>query len=152
MSVFLLPLYYMVTKLSEEKESKAREGMKMMGLNDKTYFAAWFVFMLILISVMSMTLVVCSSYKIFRNSNLCLVFAMSLLYGMTLYGVSFCVVSFLPTKKSSATMASLLHILSFYVAFAFRGPAWGNSFKLALSIIPNCALLFSVEHLFHCEL
>ena len=30
MCIYLLPLYYMVTKLSEEKESKAREGMKMM--------------------------------------------------------------------------------------------------------------------------
>ena len=34
MCVFLLPLYYMVSRLAEEKESKAREGMKMMGLRD----------------------------------------------------------------------------------------------------------------------
>ena len=27
MCTFLLPLYYMVTKLAEEKESRAREGM-----------------------------------------------------------------------------------------------------------------------------
>ena len=61
MCIFLLPLYYMVTKLSEEKESKAREGMKMMGLNDKTYFTAWAIFMLGVISIMSGLLVV-SSY------------------------------------------------------------------------------------------
>lgn len=40
MCIFMLPLYYMITKLAEEKESKAREGMKMMGLNDKTYFVS----------------------------------------------------------------------------------------------------------------
>ena len=34
MCVFLLPLYYMVSRLAEEKESKAREGMKIMGLRD----------------------------------------------------------------------------------------------------------------------
>jgi hypothetical protein len=28
----------MVTRISEEKESKAREGMKMMGLTDSTYY------------------------------------------------------------------------------------------------------------------
>lgn len=33
MCVFLLPLYYLVTKLAEERESRAREGMIMMGLN-----------------------------------------------------------------------------------------------------------------------
>ena len=51
MCIFMLPLYYMITKLAEEKESKAREGMKMMGLNDKTYFVAWFIFMLGLITL-----------------------------------------------------------------------------------------------------
>ena len=142
----------MVTKLSEEKESKAREGMKMMGLNDKSYFAAWFMFMLAVISVMSALLVITSSYAIFKDSNLALVFVMSLLYGMTLYGFSLFIAAIMPTKKSSATLASLLHIISFYVAFAFRGPAWPTHTKLLLSLIPNCALAFTVEHLFHCEL
>lgn len=30
--IFLLPLYYTVTRLAEEKEGRAREGMQMMGL------------------------------------------------------------------------------------------------------------------------
>ncbi len=42
MNIFLLPLYYLVTKLTEEKESKAREGMKMMGLTDDVYYFAWY--------------------------------------------------------------------------------------------------------------
>jgi len=152
MCIFLLPLYYMVTKLSEEKESKAREGMKMMGLNDKTYFTAWFILMLGIISGMSGLLVASSSYGIFKDSNLYFVFLMSLLYGMTLYGFSFFISALMPSKKSSATLASLLHIISFYVAFAFRGPAWPTYIKLLLALIPNCALAFTVEHLFHCEL
>jgi hypothetical protein len=60
MSVFLLPLYYMVTKLAEEKESRGREGMKMMGLNDKSYFTAWAIFMILLITIMSSILTVSS--------------------------------------------------------------------------------------------
>ena len=40
MCIFLLPLFYMVSKLAEEKESKAREGMKMMGLNTKGLLVA----------------------------------------------------------------------------------------------------------------
>jgi hypothetical protein len=140
----------MVTALSEEKESKAREGMMMMGLNDKSYFAAWAIFMLGVISIMSSLLVISSSPLIFKDSNLGLIFLMSLLYGMTLYGFAFFISALMPSKKSSATLASLLHIISFYVAFAFRGPAWPKSLKFLLSLIPNCALAFSVEHLFHC--
>jgi hypothetical protein len=61
MSVFLLPLYYMVTKLAEERESRGREGMKMMGLNDKSYFTAWAIFMVILITSMSAILTLSAS-------------------------------------------------------------------------------------------
>jgi hypothetical protein len=152
MCIFLLPLYYMVTKLAEEKESKAREGMKMMGLNDKSYFTAWWIFMLLMIFVMSSMLTISSSYVIFKNSNLYLVFLISMLYGMTLYGVSFSIAAFLPSKKSSATFSSLIHIVTFYLAFSFGGPYYSESTKLALSLIPNCALVFAIQHLFHCEL
>jgi len=46
---------------------------------------------------------------------------MCLLYGMTMYGFSFIIVSFFPTKKSSATAASILHLLSYYFGFMFTG-------------------------------
>lgn len=29
---YLIPFYYLTSKISQEKESKSREGMKMMGL------------------------------------------------------------------------------------------------------------------------
>jgi hypothetical protein len=32
MIIYWIPLYYITQKLASEKESKAREGMKMMGL------------------------------------------------------------------------------------------------------------------------
>jgi len=55
--IYLLPLYYMVTKLAEERESRAREGMKMMGLKDRIYFISWFIFLL-MINIMIATLIV----------------------------------------------------------------------------------------------
>ena len=57
MCIYLLPLYYTVTKLAEEKESKAREGMKMMGLRDHSYYLAWLVFLAVLVGLMSVLLV-----------------------------------------------------------------------------------------------
>jgi hypothetical protein len=79
-------------------------------------------------------------------------FLLSVSYGLTLYGVAFIIASFFPSKKTSASAASLVQIITFYLAFAFKGSAWGRKIKLLLSFIPNCALLFSLEHLFHVEL
>jgi ATP-binding cassette subfamily A (ABC1) protein 3 len=44
MIIYLIPFYYLVSKIASEKESKAREGMKMMGLTDGTYYLSWFIF------------------------------------------------------------------------------------------------------------
>ena len=52
MFTFLIPLYYLVSKLAEEKELRSREGMKMMGLKDSSYFLSWFVFYFLIIIVM----------------------------------------------------------------------------------------------------
>ena len=151
MCVFLLPLYYMVTKLAEEKESRGREGMIMMGLKHETYFCAWFVFLFFIVTGMSAILVLCSSLKIFTQSNLLLIFAMCVLYGMTMYGFSFIIVAVFPSKKSSATAASLIHILSYYVGFMYTGSNSGNAIKLCVALIPNAALTFMLEHLLQCE-
>ena len=147
MCVFLLPLYYLVTKLAEEKESRGREGMIMMGLKHETYFAAWFIFLLCIVTGMSTVLVLSASLKIFVQSNLWLIFAMCILYGMTMYGFGFIIVAICPTKKSSATAASLLHLLSYYLGFMYAGHQTSHLTKLFVSLIPNAALTFMLEHL-----
>ena len=66
MCIFLLPLYYMVTKLAEEKEGRSREGMIMMGLKEETYFVAWFIFLSLIVCVMSVILVLAASLRVFQ--------------------------------------------------------------------------------------
>jgi cation transport ATPase len=141
----------MVTKLSEEKESKAKEGMKMMGLRDTTYYVAWIIFLAFLVGLMSLLLVVTLSVQVFKQSNLLLVFLMCFLYGMNLFGLSFGITAWLQSKKSSATAASLIHLMSYYVAFAFSGYGSSTKTKYIVSLIPNCAMAFAVQHLFNCE-
>ena len=121
MCVYLLPLYYMVTKLAEEKEGRGREGMIMMGLKQETYFISWFLFLLCIIVSMSVVLVLSASLRIFVQSNLLLILAMCILYGMTMFGFAFLIVAIFPTKKSSATAASLVHLMSYYAGFMYSG-------------------------------
>lgn len=48
LSIFIVPLHYISSRIAEEKEHKAREGMKIMGLTDAAYYKSWFVFNLLL--------------------------------------------------------------------------------------------------------
>ena len=151
MCIYLLPLYYMVTKLAEEKEGRGREGMIMMGLRQETYFISWFLFLFCIVLGMSLVLVLSASLKIFVQSNLLLILAMCTLYGLTMFGFAFLIVAVFPTKKSSATAASLVHLLSYYVGFMYSGHQTSSLMKLSVSLIPNAALTFMLEHLLQCE-
>jgi hypothetical protein len=76
---------------------------------------------------------------------------MSFLYGMNLYGVSFAITAWLPSKKSSATAASLIHLLSYYIAFIYSGYDTDPVTKQFVALVPNCAMAFSIQHLFNSE-
>jgi len=42
--IFIAPLFRLVSFLTQEKASRAREGMKIMGLNDSPYWLSWFIY------------------------------------------------------------------------------------------------------------
>jgi len=55
-----------VSKMASEKESKAKEGMKMMGLNDFTYYVAWFILYLTICIVVSIIVTIMTFVGVFK--------------------------------------------------------------------------------------
>ena len=62
MIIFKIPYFYITSRIASEKESKAKEGMKMMGLRDSTYYTAWFI-LYMCISLVTCIIVTCISMK-----------------------------------------------------------------------------------------
>lgn len=139
--------------MAEEKESKSREGMKMMGLADRTYYTSWFIFNLLIVTFITVLIVGVLQVEIFKESKRVLMVAMCMVYGSQLFGFSFCLVAMLPSKKASATAASILHLSTYYVVYLYKG--YGSSFlekSIVACLVPNCSLGFMLDHLLHCEI
>ena len=100
---------------------------------------------------MSLVLVGTASMRILYKSNKLLIVLMMFEYGMTLYGLAFIIVAFFPSKKSSATVASIVHILSYYFGIRNKGYSTSMMTKSIVSLVPNASLCFMIEHLLHCE-
>jgi hypothetical protein len=147
MIILLIPFYYLVSKLASEKESKAREGMKMMGLNDSTYYAGWFVFYSFICFVTSV-FVTLMAKSIFVNVAMDVFFIWSMTYGCSLYGIAFMIVAFLPSKKSSGVAATLFHMMTFYSYAAVSDPAIPSSTQYQASIFPNINMYKCVNQIF----
>jgi ABC-2 family transporter protein len=151
--IFMLPLYYMVTKLAEEKESKIRESMKMMGLGDHSYYKAWFLFNAFIGLIISTTIQLILTTDVFWMSDFLVVFAMSFIYSLNIFGISLTLTSLIPSKKGSATAASIIHILSFCFNYGYKGYSTSFYEKAFIAcFMPNCAVGFMMDHLLHCEI
>jgi hypothetical protein len=151
MFTFLIPLYYLVSKLAEEKELRSREGMKMMGLKDSSYFLSWFVFYFFIIIVMALTITGMLSINVFSKSNKLLIFALAFFYGLSLFGFSLVIVAMLPTVRASATAATLLHVITYFAVFSLRDPDLPAALKIGMSIFPNVGMTFCIYNLYHFE-
>jgi len=127
MIIMLIPFYYLTSKISAEKESKAREGMKMMGLTDDMYFLSLFIFFLAICTVTSFIVAIMAGVWIFKNNDGSLFFFFTLFYSMSFFGTAFVIVSILPTKRSSSVAATLFHIISYYVSLAMWDPTTSSA-------------------------
>lgn len=89
----------------------------MMGLKDSTYFLAWFILFGGISVWTALVTAVISCIGIFKKLDLILFFLFNLLYSLTLYGWSFCIVAFIPTKRSSGIAATLINMITYFLSF-----------------------------------
>jgi hypothetical protein len=102
--------------MASEKESKAKEGMKMMGLNDSTYYLAWFILYFTISILISLEVSIMTVLGVFNQIDFFLFFIFQLIYSMTLWSWSFIIIAFLPTKRSSGIAAVLLNFITYYLS------------------------------------
>jgi len=85
--IFIIPIFYITGKLAEEKESKAREGMKMMGLNDATYYFSWITIFTLIMLYTSIAVTVVMT-KMFNKNNGLAIFIFNFFYSLSFFGIT----------------------------------------------------------------
>lgn len=140
MFIYMIPFYYIVSKLAEEKQNKSREGMRMMGLSDAIYYLSWFILYLVIMISMAIIMTVLSKPWLFPQSGTLEFFMINLAYGLSLFGQSIIIVAILPTVRSSATLATLFHIITYFIIFPMNSGAPSHGVRMFASLLPNLAM------------
>jgi ATP-binding cassette subfamily A (ABC1) protein 3 len=81
---YLVPLYRLTYRIVNEKETRARESMKMMGLTDTSYWLSWFTYYFCVVTIISIvgTLMV----KDLIKTDKLIFFITIWLFGISLFG------------------------------------------------------------------
>lgn len=67
-----------------EKEKKIREGMKVMGMSDASFYVSWFIYYLIIYICCSILVASALKGSIYTSSDWSVIFIWHLLFGITL--------------------------------------------------------------------
>lgn len=86
--IYVLPMYRLIARIVSEKETKARESMRMMGLNDFSYWLSWWVYYFIIVTIISLLVTAVVSFRVFKFSNKGLLFLVFWIYGLSLFGLA----------------------------------------------------------------
>jgi high-affinity Fe2+/Pb2+ permease len=96
---FIIVFVYIAVELASERETKSREGMKMMGLQDGTYYLGWFLLFTFFAVYNSLVGTIMLHTTVFQNINPLLLFLFLILYAFSLFGQAWVFVALLPTTR-----------------------------------------------------
>lgn len=74
MIIYKIPFFYVTSKIAFEKQSKVKEGMKMMGMQDLTYYFSWIITYCLISGVTSLIVTTMLCVVILQKLNYFLIF------------------------------------------------------------------------------
>jgi hypothetical protein len=114
-----LPLFYMLSftypvsriirALVMEKESRIKEGMKMMGLTDFSYNMSWFITIFTQLTIMVILITLVTSTSVFEYSNKVLVFIFLESYSLAIMSMCFLFASIFSKARTAALLVSYIY-------------------------------------------
>jgi hypothetical protein len=133
--IYTLPYMYFLQRAVEEKQTKTRESMRMMGMIDSAYWTSWFIVYFFQVLIVSVIMTLGSIFTLFPGCNPLLIFILYFLYGMSIYGIGLIMVAIFGSVRTVAIGGLVLKLASYYLRYAFTSSTpliW----RLLASIFP----------------
>lgn len=145
--IYILPMYRLISNIVSEKESKARESMRMMGLVDFSYWLSWWVYYVIIVTLISVLCIIVLSFNVIKYSNMGLIFLFFWLYGLSLFGLAIFLQSFFSSARIAAIAGTLVYFGTSFINAAVNDQSVQNSNKVGASLLSTVAISLASNNL-----
>jgi ATP-binding cassette subfamily A (ABC1) protein 3 len=136
---FILPVFTIVSLLVKEKESKARESMRMMGMTDFPYWLSWFIYYTIINTVLSLVAWGVLCINVIGQSNVFYVFIWIWLYGESIFGQIIFMQALFQRAKFSGLIAAVVYFTLVLANIPVQSTSTQKLPRFILSLIPQVA-------------
>ena len=136
---YAIPLTRYIYIIVKEKETKLKEGMKIMGLGENYYFFSYFIQYFILNLLYSVVNSIISTL-IFKHIPYIYIFLFFFLYGMNIFALIYFFQSFLDKTRLAMIVSILIYFLMYFLSSCFTGKGIKHYIRVIVSILPPIAL------------
>lgn len=140
---YVCPLCILVFRMVKEKETRAKEGMKIMGMGDLVYFLSYFLQFLIL---NTFTCLINASIlsRILDMVSFIHIFGFIWLYGMCIFSLGYFFQAIMDKTRIAMIISILIYFLMFFISAAVSSEDVKNFPKIILSLFPPTCLQLGV--------
>eukprot|EP01138_Halocafeteria_seosinensis_P011391 gb/GECG01011634.1/.p1 GENE.gb/GECG01011634.1/~~gb/GECG01011634.1/.p1 ORF type:complete len:2040 (+),score=216.84 gb/GECG01011634.1/:1-6120(+) len=142
---FLFPSFKLIRSIVDEKETKIREGMKMMGMSAFSLFSAWFTTYLIIFAIIAILICALTSWGVFGHTNGAILFLFFWLFGAASTALCFLISVFFSRAKVASVVGSVLFIATFFPYYAVNGKLMAFSSKSWASLLAPVAFGLNLD-------
>eukprot|EP01059_Diplonema_ambulator_P030974 TRINITY_DN5539_c0_g1_i6.p1 TRINITY_DN5539_c0_g1~~TRINITY_DN5539_c0_g1_i6.p1 ORF type:complete len:1865 (+),score=612.43 TRINITY_DN5539_c0_g1_i6:40-5595(+) len=109
---YIYPVSRLVSSIVLEKEERQREGMLIMGLSRRSFYASWFGTYTILQTVSSLLIVLLTRRNMFQNSNPLIVFLLFWTFSESIIALSLLISVFFSKARIASLVSPLIMMLT----------------------------------------
>lgn len=149
----LYPLSRLIKSIVEEKETRTRETMKIMGLSDTAFVASWFVTYFLIFSLIAYLISFLMVATFIQYSNSFLVFIFIYLFVLSLLPFAFLISVFFDKAKLAAIVGPVILFTAVMPRYAFytSGSSQALAAKQASCLLAPSAFTFGADILMEYE-
>jgi len=142
---YALPLTINIYRIVKEKETRAKEGMKIMGLSELTYFLSYFVIYFIINLFYSIVNALILK-NVLTNIEFFYIFLLYFLYGLVIYSLIYFFQSFLERTRIAIIVSLLIYALMFFLFIPVSPSNVAKGLKVIFCILfPPVALQLGID-------
>ena len=132
---YMCPLCLYVYRMVGEKENKSKEGMKIMGLSEDTYFLSYFIQYVVITLIDSIINTIILAF-IFTKVPFYFLFVILLLWTLDLFAMIYFFQSFLDSTRVALVISLLIYFASYFLSMACMDEGAAQGLKIGMSILP----------------
>ena len=138
---FVVTVVVVVRGVAEERELRLREGMRIMGLSERAYWASWFVTSYAPLLLVSFLVAAAGAFP-FRHTDWTVTFAFLALWTAQLVAFCFALVPLFASSAVAAVGSALVYVLTWIpgVAAVASEPMGSNAWTYSCAMMPAACI------------